>query len=149
MKPRAAAILIENGQAAMIERHRGGRLYFVFPGGHVEPGELPEQAVVREVKEELGLDVQVVRLVARSTYMDRPHDYFLVEKTGGIFGSGTGKELTRPADSERGSVTPVWLLVADFDRLTILPEQMALWVSRFFQSGWPEEIFEFIEQEDS
>jgi 8-oxo-dGTP diphosphatase len=149
MKPRAAAILIENDQAAMIERYRAGRLYYVFPGGHIEPGEQPEQTVVREVKEELGLDVRIIRLVAHSTYLEYPHFYYLVEKTGGIFGSGTGKELARQANSERGSVTPVWLPVADFDRLAILPEQMALWVSRFFQGGWPEELFEFIEREDS
>jgi 8-oxo-dGTP diphosphatase len=34
-----------------------------LPGGRVEPGETVEQTIVREVKEETGLDVAVVRKV--------------------------------------------------------------------------------------
>ena len=147
MKPRAVAILLENGRVAMIERRRQGSLFYVFPGGHVEPGELPVEAVVREVKEELGLDVRVVRLLAESTYAGRPHQYYLVERTGGEFGSGTGKELSRPAESERGSVTPAWLAVADFERLVVYPQRMALLIGQVVQSGWPVEIIRFVEPE--
>ncbi len=64
MKPRAVAVLLENGLVAMIERRRQGHLFYVFPGGHVERGETPAEAAIREAKEELGLDVRVVRLLA-------------------------------------------------------------------------------------
>lgn len=36
-----------------------------FVGGHIEFGEDPEAAVIREVKEESGLDVKVVRLLPK------------------------------------------------------------------------------------
>ena len=39
-----------------------------FPGGKIEPGETPEQALVREIQEELNVTVQVGRLVDMVEY---------------------------------------------------------------------------------
>ncbi len=47
----------QNGRTAL-HWHRLGR--WLPPGGHVEPDEDPLQAVLREVQEELGLDVEVI-----------------------------------------------------------------------------------------
>ncbi len=56
--------IVRNDQVLLI-KHReraSGRSYWLFPGGGIEPGETPEECVRREMKEETGLDVQVVRL---------------------------------------------------------------------------------------
>lgn len=53
MRIRSAAILIQNNSLALLERHRAGMHYFTFPGGGMDAGETPEQAVVRETREEL------------------------------------------------------------------------------------------------
>ncbi|MCB9802831.1 NUDIX domain-containing protein [Candidatus Nomurabacteria bacterium] len=34
---------------------------WLFPGGHIEPNESPDQAVIREVKEEAGLDLKLLQ----------------------------------------------------------------------------------------
>ena len=62
---RAAAIVIHGNEIALIRRRREGRLYYVFPGGQLEEKESPEQAVVREIEEELGLKVEVERLMIK------------------------------------------------------------------------------------
>ena len=65
--------------------------YWALPGGRAEPGETVEQTIIREVKEETGLDVAVVRKIGE--YHEQgiqggvEYDYypacFLVKVVGG------------------------------------------------------------------
>jgi ADP-ribose pyrophosphatase YjhB (NUDIX family) len=53
-----AVIRDDAGRLLMILRgHEPGKGLWSIPGGRIEPGETPEQAVVREVREETGLEV--------------------------------------------------------------------------------------------
>lgn len=56
----AAVILRPDGQVLLAQRPPGKPYegYWEFPGGKLEPGETPRQALVRELHEELGLDVR-------------------------------------------------------------------------------------------
>ncbi|HEY5158219.1 MAG TPA: NUDIX domain-containing protein, partial [Anaerolineales bacterium] len=65
MSYRAAILLLQDDKIALIERQRAGLHYFTFPGGHVEEGETPEQAAVREAAEELGLQVVIKKMLVR------------------------------------------------------------------------------------
>ena len=49
---RAAIILIQNNAILLLHRYKNGMDYFVFPGGHIEKHETPEETVLREIKEE-------------------------------------------------------------------------------------------------
>ena len=60
---RAVAVIIKDNKVALIHRKKEGRDYWVFPGGGVENGETPEEAVVREVQEELSLVGKVEKLL--------------------------------------------------------------------------------------
>jgi 8-oxo-dGTP diphosphatase len=65
--------------------------YWALPGGRAEPDENVEQTVIREVKEETGLDVTIVRKVGEyhelGTQGGQEYDYypacFLVKQVGG------------------------------------------------------------------
>src|SRR5512147_733333 len=112
MRTRAGIVLIEDKKVALIERHRAGLDYFVFPGGGVDEGETPEQAAVREAMEELGIEVAIKQKVAEIQLASKSRQiYFLVEQTGGIFGTGTGEEYTDsvPNDPGEGIYIPVWM----------------------------------------
>ena len=58
------AIIVQNGKILIVRRSsEPGKGKWSVPGGLVELGETVEQAVVREVREECGLDVEVDRLI--------------------------------------------------------------------------------------
>jgi 8-oxo-dGTP diphosphatase len=137
MSHRAAILLIENGQIALIERQRQGQHYFTFPGGHVEPGETPEQAAVRETEEELGLQVTIKQLLATIWWHAKPQYYYLVERVGGEFGTGIGEEMRNPLP-EKGTYQPVWMPVKDLLDLPVLPRSMAEMTITAQSAGWPD-----------
>jgi 8-oxo-dGTP diphosphatase len=62
----AAALLNESGRVLVQRRPAGGEMagLWEFPGGKVEAGETPEEALVRELREELSIDVDVAALKA-------------------------------------------------------------------------------------
>ena len=85
MRIRAGIVLIQDHKVALIERHRAGLSYFVFPGGGVDEGESPEQAAIREAMEELGIEVAIRQKVAEIQLGQKSRQvYFLVEQTDGI-----------------------------------------------------------------
>jgi ADP-ribose pyrophosphatase YjhB (NUDIX family) len=57
------AAIIVNGADEVLLQRRGDSGHWSLPGGAVEPGEEPAQAVVREVFEETGLHVRPERIV--------------------------------------------------------------------------------------
>ena len=68
-----AAALILRGEEVLICQRRPDQpmaLKWEFPGGKIEPGETPEEALARELDEELGIDAEIGSRVAhtRHTY---------------------------------------------------------------------------------
>jgi 8-oxo-dGTP diphosphatase len=56
----AAALVDPDGRVLLARRPEGKAMagLWEFPGGKVQPGELPEQALIRELHEELGIDTR-------------------------------------------------------------------------------------------
>jgi len=52
-----AAVIEHEEHFLLVEEHAMGRRVYSQPGGHIEAGESPEEAVIRETLEETGCDV--------------------------------------------------------------------------------------------
>lgn len=63
--PRVSMAIITEGDRVLMVRRRQqeGKLLWAFPGGGIEAGESAEQAAVREVAEEVALEVKSVRIL--------------------------------------------------------------------------------------
>jgi len=79
-------------RAAVIGRvDRRGRLLWSLPKGHIEPGETVEQAAIREVAEETGIEGRVITplgtidywFVAEDRRVHKTVHHFLMEAVGG------------------------------------------------------------------
>jgi len=69
----AVALIDADGRVLVQQRPEGKPMagLWEFPGGKVEPGETPEIALIRELKEELGIDTQAACL-APATFASEP-----------------------------------------------------------------------------
>ena len=142
MRTRAGIVLIEDDKVALIERHRAGMDYFVFPGGGVDDGETPEQGAVREAFEELGIQVAIKKTVAVIHFDQSTQVYYLVEQVGGEFGTGTGEEFTDsdPEDPEEGIYIPIWMPIDELlKHEKVFPESVVKILLEARTVGWSNE----------
>lgn len=88
----AGGLVCQGDQALLIGRHdKKGRTLWSLPKGHIEPNETPEQAAVREVKEETGIDAQIVKhlgtidfwFMADGKRIHKTVHHYLMDATGG------------------------------------------------------------------
>jgi len=58
-----SAVIVKDGRFLFVEERVKGQAVLNQPGGHIETGESPEQALIREVREETGCDVACGELI--------------------------------------------------------------------------------------
>jgi 8-oxo-dGTP diphosphatase len=73
----ACALVDTDGRVLLAQRPEGKQLagLWEFPGGKVEPGETPEQCIIRELHEEIGIETDIPCL-APLTFASHSYDDF-------------------------------------------------------------------------
>ncbi|MEA4987503.1 MAG: NUDIX hydrolase [Anaerovorax sp.] len=104
-------VLDEYKRILMVKQHHDHKDIWMVPGGAIEEGEDASQAAVREVKEETGLDVEVVKLLwhveeVSENRGQRFVNFFLANKVGGELHLGEDPEF----DSEHQVLRDVQFL---------------------------------------
>ncbi len=123
-----AGILRDRDRVLVCQRRAGGQfgLKWEFPGGKVEPGETPEECLRRELREELGILVEVGPEIYRTEH--RYPDGFAVR----LIFFGVLRHAGRPENRAFEQIE--WARVSDLPRLDFLEADREL-VDRLAQGG--------------
>ena len=80
MRDRSMALVVRDNRILMVQTYRFNRYINELPGGGIEKGESPEEAALRELKEECGLQGTINRQLNTLHWKDGSTEYvFLVD----------------------------------------------------------------------
>lgn len=113
------AVIVKDDKVLMIERYKNSRHYYVFPGGGIDEGEAPEETVVRELQEELGLEIHEPKLIYTLEEDAGTQYFYLVKEYAGEPVIG-GEEKER--SDENNVYLPGWFDISSLKGLDIWPE---------------------------
>jgi len=126
---RVAGIILFNDMFMLMHRIKeiNGEVYdyYAIPGGGLEEEETLEQGVIREVKEELGVDVKVGRLFHEMQRDGQKEYFYLCEYIDGEFGTGIGPEFNDNEEyKDAGKFLPELVRKESIKDITIFPEEI-------------------------
>jgi 8-oxo-dGTP diphosphatase len=116
------AVIVDAGRVLAARRIQPAELagHWEFPGGKVEPGENPGDALTREIREELGATIEVGPEVVDSASPWRISDKYMLRL---FLASLIDGDLVPGADHDLLQ----WVPLADLDRVVWLPpDRLAL-----------------------
>ena len=126
---RAVAIILNNGNVLLMHRINNGKEYHVFPGGGVENGETIEQAVLREVQEEISLEVKIEKLLYHHILDDSTEQFFyFCRYVSGEPKLSDGNEARDMAESNANFYNPIWYEIKGLPQLLLYPLEIRDWL---------------------
>ena len=113
-----AAVIEKDGRYLLCKRGPGGNCAFLweFPGGKIEEGEAPNDALVREIREELGVETEPLGVFDEYLYQYPDKDIYFYFIRARI----TSGELRPTFHSEIK-----WLLPKELDALEYCPADLS------------------------
>lgn len=141
MRRAARAIIIKDNKIIVTHRNKFGMQYYMLPGGGVDYGETPEQALYREMAEEVCVTIANPRLV-------------FIEQAGEPYGTQyiylceyvSGEPALHP-DSREAKIhamgqnlyEPMWMSLDEFAATELRSESIKQAILKCNKKGWPQE----------
>ena len=127
-KNRASAIIPYEDGLIVIRRIKGDNEnreeYYTIPGGGQEEGESIEEATLREIREELGIEVKLTDKCYELESQGRKQYFFVAEYKSGKIGSGKGEEMTSINYEKYGAYIPEIISVNEIKNIRLLPKEI-------------------------
>lgn len=127
-KNRASAIIPYKNSLIVIKRIKGNsesrKEYYTIPGGGQEEGETIEEATLREIKEEIGIEIELTNKCYVLELQGRKQYFFVAKYKSGQIGSGTGPEMTNLDYERYGAYIPEIISIEEIKNIKLLPEKI-------------------------
>lgn len=142
-RTRVAGIIFIDGKIALM--HRKDVLkrpempeYYTLPGGGLEEGETLEEGTKREIKEEFGIDVELVKKLyeIKSEKFNQKEIFYLCKYVSGTFGTGEGPEFSGdPKYIESGKYLPELIDIENIEKINLMPSEIKNRIIEDIQNG--------------
>ena len=142
-RTRVAGIIFIDGKLALM--HRKDVLkrpempeYYTLPGGGLEEGETIEEGTKREIKEEFGIDVELVKKLYEITSekFNQKEIFYLCKYVSGTFGTGEGPEFSGdPKYIESGKYLPELIDIENIEKINLMPPEIKNRIIEDIQNG--------------
>lgn len=114
MRDRSIALVVRDGRILSVRTRRGGNDINELPGGGVEPHETPEQAALRELREECGLVGAVNRQLNVLHWKDGSTEYVYLIDVPREQKEIVGSDPETPEGAEQAIRDVRWLALREF-----------------------------------
>ena len=123
----ARAVIIQDDEVVLLFRHKvkkgKEKYYYALPGGHLEKNETNEECVIREVKEELSIDVKILNflgIVEKKNHLDYIYNCEWI--SGELLLGGEEKEQNNPNNYYEIQK----INIQDIDKIKLYPGNLSM-----------------------
>lgn len=139
MRRAVRAIVFKDNNLLVIKRNKFGKEYYTLPGGSMEIGESAEQALVREMYEETGVQIGDARLVFVE---DAGEPYGVQYMYLANYADGEPKLNPKSVEAEisalgKNTYEPTWLPVSELPNAPFISEHTKSSLMKGLKDGFP------------
>lgn len=121
MIERHRAIIIRNNEIVVMKREKNGKQFYAYPGGLREKNETQEECCKREVKEEFGIDVEVLYKIYNVNINNEQQGFFVCNWLSGEISKTDAEEYTTNNVSKYGTYEPTSISLKKLTTAPVYP----------------------------